>query len=196
VPQPTTTADAVADLHALLTALDQTEPTVLVGHSYAGMVSRLYAATYPDDVAGMVLVDALAPELKANMTAEQWTRWQTLNARTPEQIADYPDLERIEFDASLGQLSAAPPIRQMPLAVITADHPMAPDDPWIDEAHQAAQAQLTQLVQGAEHLTADSGHNVMIDDAPTLIAAVNDVVDAVRAGRSALVEDPDVRATG
>ena len=57
VPQPTTTADAVADLHALLAALDQTEPVVLVGHSYAGVVSRLFAATYPDDVSGMVLVE-------------------------------------------------------------------------------------------------------------------------------------------
>src|SRR5690349_12404065 len=193
VPQPTTPADAVADLHALLAALDQTEPVVLVGHSYAGVVSRLYAATYPDDVAGMVLVDALAPELRDGMSAERWTRWQTMNERTPEQIADYPDLERIEFDASLDQLAQAPPIRQMPLAVLTADHPMAPDDPWIDEAHQAAQAQLAHLVQGAEHVVAHSVHNVMIDDAPAVIGVVNDVVDAVRAGRSELM--PRVSAT-
>lgn len=184
VPQPTTTADAVADLHALLTAVTPAEPVVLVGHSYAGVVSRLYAATYPDRVAGMVLVDALAPELKAGMTAEQWTRWQAMNERTPEQIADYPDLERIEFDASLDQLADAPPIRQMPLVVITADHPMAPDNPWIDQAHQAAQDAMAQLVRGAEHVVAHSGHNVMIDDAPAVIAAVDDVLDAVRAGRS------------
>jgi pimeloyl-ACP methyl ester carboxylesterase len=190
VPQPTTTADAVADLHALLAAVDQTEPVVLVGHSYAGVVSRLYAATYPDDVSGMVLVDALAPELRAGMTAEQYAAWKTMNERTPEQIADYPDLERIEFDASLDQLDQAPPIRQMPLVVITADHPMAPDNPWIDQAHQAAQAAMAQLVQGAEHVVAHSGHNVMIDDAPAVIAAIDDVIEAVRDGRSTAVARP------
>jgi len=188
VPQPTTTADAVADLHALITTLQITDPVVLVGHSYAGVISRLYAATYPDQVFGMVLVDALAPELRANMTAEQYSAWKTMNERTPEQIADYPDLERIEFDASLDQLADAPPILQMPLIVITADHPMAPsaDLAWIDAAHQAAQAQLAALVEGAEHVTAHGGHNVMIDDAPAVIGAIDDVVDAVRAGRTAV----------
>ena len=190
VPQPTTTTDAVADLHALLAALNVTEPVVLVGHSYAGVVSRLYAATHPDQVSGMVLVDALAPELRASMTAEQYAAWKTMNERTPEQIADYPDLERIEFDASLDQLDQAPPIRQMPLVVITADHPMAPDNPWIDQAHQAAQAAMAQLVEGAEHVVADSGHNVMIDDAPAVIAAIDDVIDAVREGRSTAVAEP------
>ena len=94
VPQPTTTADAVSDLHALLGALTIAEPVVLVGHSYGGVVSRLYASTYPADVAGMVLVDSLTPELRANMTAQEWEIWNVLNERTPEQIADYPDLER------------------------------------------------------------------------------------------------------
>jgi len=117
------------------------------------------------------------------MTAEQYAAWKTMNERTPEQIADYPDLERIEFDASLDQLDQAPPIRQMPLVVITADHPMAPDDPWIDQAHQAAQTAMARLVQGAEHVVAHSGHNVMIDDAPAVIAAIDDVVDAVRDGQ-------------
>src|SRR3954469_13041880 len=50
VRQPTTAADAAADLHALLTAADVAGPYVLVGHSYGGLVVRLYAGTYPDDV--------------------------------------------------------------------------------------------------------------------------------------------------
>ena len=58
VPQPTTAKDAVADLHALLSAAGETGPYVLVGHSYGGLVVKLYARTYPKDVAGLVLVDA------------------------------------------------------------------------------------------------------------------------------------------
>jgi pimeloyl-ACP methyl ester carboxylesterase len=203
VPQPTTTADAVSDLHALLGALKIDEPVVLVGHSYGGIVSRLYAGTYPADVAGMMLVDSLSPELRADLTAQQWETWNILNARTPEQIADYPDLERIDAGRSLDQLVDAAPIKQMPLVVITADElngpkiqeqglagqlpPGVPADFGflIDAAHQDAQAQVALLVEGAEHVTAHSGHNVMIDNAPVVIDAIDTIVDAVRDNRSA-----------
>src|SRR6478609_4564976 len=58
VPQPTTAKDAVADLHALLSAAGEAGPYVLVGHSYGGLIVRLYASTYPKDVSGLVLVDS------------------------------------------------------------------------------------------------------------------------------------------
>jgi pimeloyl-ACP methyl ester carboxylesterase len=64
VPQPTTAKDAVADLHALLRAAGEPGPYVLVGHSYGGLIVRLYASTYPEDVAGLVLVDALSEALQ------------------------------------------------------------------------------------------------------------------------------------
>ncbi len=50
VSQPTTAQDAVADLHVLLNAAEEPGPYVLVGHSFGGLVVRLYAMTYPQDV--------------------------------------------------------------------------------------------------------------------------------------------------
>ncbi|MFZ1991974.1 MAG: alpha/beta hydrolase [Alphaproteobacteria bacterium] len=50
--------DRVADLHALLTAAELPKPFVLVGHSYGGLIIRLYTKNYSDDVAGLVLVDS------------------------------------------------------------------------------------------------------------------------------------------
>ena len=71
VPQPTTAGEAAADLHALLGAAGEAGPYVLVGHSYGGLVVRLYASTYPDDVSGLVLVDALTEGLRDAETPEQ-----------------------------------------------------------------------------------------------------------------------------
>ena len=52
------TAGLMADeLHRLLEVLGEDEPVVLVGHSYGGMPVRAFEGTYPDDVAGMVLID-------------------------------------------------------------------------------------------------------------------------------------------
>jgi pimeloyl-ACP methyl ester carboxylesterase len=45
------------DLHDLLTKAAIPGPYVLVGHSSGGPYLRVYAATYPADVAGMVLLD-------------------------------------------------------------------------------------------------------------------------------------------
>jgi pimeloyl-ACP methyl ester carboxylesterase len=51
--------DAVAaDLHALLAASGNPGPYVLVGHSTGGPYVRAFAAHYPGEVAGMVLLDA------------------------------------------------------------------------------------------------------------------------------------------
>jgi len=58
VPQPRAARDVMTDLRALLTAAQIPGPYVLVGHSAGGLSQRLYAATYPDDVVGMVLIDS------------------------------------------------------------------------------------------------------------------------------------------
>lgn len=47
----------VEDLHALVVAAKLPRPLVLVGHSLGGFNAKLYAALYPQDVAGLVLVD-------------------------------------------------------------------------------------------------------------------------------------------
>ena len=56
VPQPRTVTDAVTELHALLGAAGVPGPYVIAGHSLGGLLARLYAASYPDEVIGLVLV--------------------------------------------------------------------------------------------------------------------------------------------
>jgi pimeloyl-ACP methyl ester carboxylesterase len=69
---PRHAAQVVDELHALLAARDG-GPVVLVGHSLGGLHALLYAATYPDDVAGLVLVDAPSPQtiLRAGLVPHQ-----------------------------------------------------------------------------------------------------------------------------
>jgi pimeloyl-ACP methyl ester carboxylesterase len=64
--EPRTSANAVADLHALLHAARIEPPYVICGHSYGGFHARLYTSRYPAEVAGLVLVDA--------DVEEEWSR--------------------------------------------------------------------------------------------------------------------------
>jgi len=57
-PKPRTLAQINLELRDALTKLAEHAPFVLVGHSFGGPVVRNFALTYPQDVAGMVLVDA------------------------------------------------------------------------------------------------------------------------------------------
>jgi pimeloyl-ACP methyl ester carboxylesterase len=56
-PEPRSPTGIVEDMHALIHSTQLQRPVVLVGHSLGGFHAKLYAALYPEDVAGMVLVD-------------------------------------------------------------------------------------------------------------------------------------------
>jgi pimeloyl-ACP methyl ester carboxylesterase len=202
VAQPATAGQAVADLHALLRAAGEVSPYVLVGHSYGGLVARLYASTYPDDVAGLVLVDALSEGLRDAETPEQWTiQRKLIEGDVWDSVVLYPALERIDVDRSFDQVGAAPPLRRLPLIVVSADRPWGPQIPAmlaqhklppdvprdfgyiVDAAQKQAQRRLAQLVPNARHITnTNSGHEIHKEQPQLVINAIRQVVDAVRSG--------------
>ena len=61
-PEPRDAKQISSELHALLTKAGIEGPYVLVGHSFGGLYMQTYAARYPDQVAGMALVDSSHPE--------------------------------------------------------------------------------------------------------------------------------------
>jgi pimeloyl-ACP methyl ester carboxylesterase len=61
-PHTTVSAGGHArELGALLAAAHVTGPLAVVGHSYGGLVARAFVARYPHRVAGLVLVEGVAP---------------------------------------------------------------------------------------------------------------------------------------
>jgi pimeloyl-ACP methyl ester carboxylesterase len=61
VSTPQDAIQVAIDLHTLLSRANVPGPYVLAGHSFGGLYVLTYAARYPDDVAGMVVVDTTAP---------------------------------------------------------------------------------------------------------------------------------------
>jgi len=61
-PAPRDGEHIATELHAALAVAGINPPYVLVGHSFGGLYVRIFADRYPDEVAGMVLVDSTHPD--------------------------------------------------------------------------------------------------------------------------------------
>jgi pimeloyl-ACP methyl ester carboxylesterase len=62
----------MTDLHTLLHRGGVPGPYVLAGHSFGGLYVRTFAAQYPDEVAGMVLIDSTGSHLPASTSPQSW----------------------------------------------------------------------------------------------------------------------------
>jgi pimeloyl-ACP methyl ester carboxylesterase len=131
---PLTGKSSVADLHRLLAAAHIPGPYVLVGASFGGLIAVMYAATYPEDVAGMVLLDASLPDdvikvdnrflpREAQFKADDWKRnieqidrgatyreARAMQGRVPNIPLTYIATSRIALESSW-------PIEQMTAAI-------------------------------------------------------------------------------
>jgi len=76
-PLPRDANAMVRDLHSLLQRGGIAGPYILVGHSIAGLYALLYADRYPNDVAGMVLVDPSYPNQTRELDAASPTMART-----------------------------------------------------------------------------------------------------------------------
>lgn len=198
VHQPRTTRDKVADLHALLKAAKIPGPYVLVGHSAGGLVSRLYASTYPDDVVGMVLVDSTPENVWLRfhevLPADQWKTFEALTVKNQELLDAYPESEQwwtapLADDASTRQVREARArtrMRPIPLFVLVHGKPFpAPFPGWpTDKMEKIMSDRHTDLSRmtpdGKIVIAKKSGHDIHQDQPELVIAAIRQVVDAVR----------------
>jgi pimeloyl-ACP methyl ester carboxylesterase len=180
--RPLTAADVVADLHAALEAAGETGPFVLLGWSAGGPIVRLYATTYLDEVVGLVLVEAVPPGLNARDYVLDWfpseAERETERAFTGGRD---PELESpIDQFMSEAQLLAAPPPPRVPTVEIVAgmidpELPLLGDATWYE-----AQAYQARDLGARVVIAEESDHFIPFNQPEVIIAAIEDVVAAVR----------------
>ena len=180
VLQPTTAQQGVADLHALLNAAKEPRPYVLVGHSWGGLIARLFASTYPDEVAGLVLVDPASEFLKTSLTPEQWATY----IKATKKLIEPKGLEAPDHARTLDLLHGTPGVHPMPIVVLTSDKrfDFGAGGPETWEAWRSAHERLAKLLNAKHISDTNSGHAIQMEQPQLVVDAIREVVEAVRSG--------------
>jgi pimeloyl-ACP methyl ester carboxylesterase len=104
-PKPRTFSQINLELRDALAKLHEPGPFVLVGHSYGGPVIRNFAAKYPHEVAGMVMVDAAFEGMRVGIGGHKTIRLGTdakgLSVPTPREEMKDSDKPRAPTEAAL-----------------------------------------------------------------------------------------------
>jgi pimeloyl-ACP methyl ester carboxylesterase len=180
VRQPTTAQQGVADLHALLIAAKEPRPYVLVGHSWGGLIGRLFASTYPDEVAGLVLLDSASEFLKSSLTPVQWATY----IEATKKLIESDGLEAPDHASTLSLLHGSPRVSGIPVVVITSDKrfDFGAGGPETWPAWRTAQDHLAKLLNAKHVSDTNSGHAIQMEQPQLVIDAIRQVVGAVRSG--------------
>lgn len=187
---PQTVSDIVADLHAALAATGEAGPYVPVGFSFGGLTAQLFASTYPDEVAGLVLVEGTPPGWNiVDLTLAPLPEAEREGLREEVAGREPPvPTSSIDYLVSEAQVLAAPPPPAVPTVMVVAGKaalfPME-GIAMVSDLEGAARFYLLQAGQardlGARIVVAEeSGHLVPFDQPEVMIAAIEDVVAAVR----------------
>jgi pimeloyl-ACP methyl ester carboxylesterase len=202
-PKRATATEKAEDLNKLLSAADVDRPYVLVGHSYGGMLARVFTAKYADEVAGVVLLDSSHPDQRRRSLAalpppRAGESAVVRDLRRELRVATFPNPEGVDFEASSTEARAAGPLADKPLIVVTAGQEEAPPE-WprnvvrrLREGWLAMQADLATLSTNGIHVIAlTSPHSIQSN-----LGQPDLVVGAVRAVEEAVRSDAPLPACG
>jgi pimeloyl-ACP methyl ester carboxylesterase len=180
-PAPRSVGAATEELRRLLVATNIAGPFILVGHSIGALIGLIFAAQWPENLAGLVLVDAT--DIHLNLETEEPHTF----------VVDGDREDHLSFDvpASLDEVARSRRVVDVPSVVLTSRVgrwlDVADPEPWqpftlaeLDERwqrhHQSLAADL-----GAVHKVARFGGHYIQKDDPTIVAeAIDNLVESAR----------------
>ncbi len=213
VDDPQDADQIAADLHTLLTEAQVDGPYVLAGHSFGGLYVRDFAAQFPDQVAGLVLLDSTASRVRPSAVNAQAPTVGRVLTVVPAVAhlgvgrilasSDYESLPAgVQAEARANastsrQLAStlqeyregATSVQQASALTDLGDKPLIVLTAGVghNPAWQSAQTKLAALSTNSLHRTAaDTTHVSMLQDQADSAAAtqaVRDVVASVRSGK-------------
>jgi len=166
--------EIVNDLHQLLQSAHVSPPYVMVGHSIGGIYVRKYAAIYPTQVTGLVLLDSAHEE--------QFSRVSEISPEWAKRISDRFPADEQRAQGFLPQNARLAWHFNGPLIVIERGRmpPSAASDPMAKQSEDVFQLLQKDLVSRSKYgqlrVAEKSGHYIQRDQPELVTQATKDVI--------------------
>ncbi|PET71266.1 alpha/beta hydrolase [Bacillus sp. AFS001701] len=173
--RPRHSKQIVENLRTLLQEANVKPPYVLIGHSFGGLNVRLYASTYPEEVAGVILLDSCHEDQNKKM-APLFSK-----EVYEDYMSGFPYESSLEvFEESLEQIRAAKSFGNIPLIVVTGGlqphHTLESMNAWM-----SFQKELATLSTNSKHIIVeDAGHAIHINNPQAVINVIKDMLEIVK----------------
>jgi len=204
-PAPRVTPQVAGELLDLLQEAGMEGPWVLVGHSFGGFTARYLAASSPDRVAALLLVESSTPAtevvaIRGARRASPLTRNLPIGTgqpRTREEVAQFLNTRRKAIMTQMDELKhfhisseavlKAGPLPPVPLIVLERGRRAWPEGAEGDAAEQdwhEAQAALGRLTPDGELRRLDAvGHSPHVERPDLVADTIQELVERVRRGK-------------
>ena len=198
-----TTATIVHELKLLVKRAEIPGPYIIVGHSFGGFTARYFPSKFPEDVAGLVLVDSSHPEQIYRLSAldnlgkkplitgrksiapenfsEFEKKWYFLNSSRKATFAQMAELKY--FKQSAYQVKHSGPLKDIPIAVLSRGISQLPElnGVSLENEWQDMQKDLLNLSKNSWHsIIVNSGHNIHEEAPAKIIENILEVIEKSR----------------
>lgn len=177
---PKTGRNIVDKLRGTLKATGNNPPYILVGHSLGGLFINLYARMYPDEVAGVLFIDASHPDLFQHLRKEN-RFWYFL-------IKAYSSRGKTKYEKNISrnihkEFNQGLPFPDIPVIVMTAEKTFSIfGSKKMRKQWLKYQTDLSSLSTESSHrIIRGSGHMIQNDKPEEVIRAIRELISTVRA---------------
>jgi len=178
--EPRSGEQIASELHALLTTLHLPPPYVLVGHSYGGVLIRVFAHRYPAEIAGLVFVDPATEGYYDYMKQETPREWA---AATDAQGQGFRQ-QWLGIPSVLDDARRAWPLPHVPTTIVSAGRPLGEwplrSEKDVERFHQEQMTLASQMPDAKLVFIPDATHMSILQDSQL----AQEIVEIARKAKS------------
>lgn len=162
-----TIPNQVDELRMILAAESVNPPYILVGHSYGGLITRYFAAHYPDEVKGLLLLDPSPEAYWKNMTKRQLKKYvKGGNTRYETKYEARYRKEWRQFIPNLKYMDGLMLPPGLPVILISASA-------WKWNKYQK---EILDGLKNARHYELEGRHHIFKDHPAEIIGYINELI--------------------